>query len=255
MSITRYGTGEVRLVWRLLIILALFVALAVLLRFIPISLYTAFLASSGMAEDEALASAKAIVFEDPVWSTAIGVLNGLMSLPLVWLLIRVIERRSFQWKTVGLDWKRNSLSALALGALLALLMYFADKVISQPFGSSLPSVNEVLAGLSVAIVRWMPPPERPCTSIGQNHQRYVAPLKAPPWRILAPSLGVHQSRGTPVLQWAGKGALLSIASFRRAIHLPLPCQPSTIFYPTPRRCAEPSQGKSTTGTATSVGCT
>ena len=83
MSIIRYSTGEVRLVWRLLIIILLFVSVAVLLRFIPISLYTAFLTSSGIANEDALASAKAIVFEDPVWSTVLGILNGLMSLPLV----------------------------------------------------------------------------------------------------------------------------------------------------------------------------
>jgi membrane protease YdiL (CAAX protease family) len=152
MSIIRYRTGEVRLVWRLLIIILLFVAVAVLLRFIPISLYTAFLTSSGVVKGDALTSAKAIVFEDPVWSTVIGILNGLMSLPLVCLLIKVIERRSFSWKTVGLDWRRNSFSALAFGALLALLLYVADKVVGQAFGSSIPSVNIILAGLSIPIL-------------------------------------------------------------------------------------------------------
>lgn len=152
MSVIRYRTGEVRLVWRLLIIILLFVAVAVLLRFIPISLYTTFLTSSGMAMENAPASAKAIVFEDPVWSTVIGILNGLMSLPLVWFLVKVIERRSFAWKTVGLDWRRNSIPALAFGALLALLLYVADKVVGQASGSSIPHVNIILAGLSIPIL-------------------------------------------------------------------------------------------------------
>lgn len=152
MSIIRYRTGEVRLVWRLLIIIILFVAVAVLLRFIPISLYTAFLVRSGMAQDAALTNAKAIVFEDPVWSMVIGILNGLMSLPLVLFLTKVVERRSFAWKTVGLDWRRNSLSSFAFGALLALLMYAASQVVGHAFGASIPSVNIVLAGLSVPIV-------------------------------------------------------------------------------------------------------
>ncbi|MFQ5865978.1 MAG: lysostaphin resistance A-like protein [bacterium] len=152
MSIIRYKTGEVRLAWRLLIIIMLFVAVAVLLRFIPISLYTAFLTSSGMAQETALTNAKAIVFEDPAWSMVIGILNGLLSLPLVWFLIKVVERRSFAWKTVGLDWKRNSLSALAFGALLALLMYVGSQLVGHAFSSPIPSVNIVLAGLSVPIV-------------------------------------------------------------------------------------------------------
>ena len=152
MSIIRYRSGEVRLIWRLLIIIMLFVAVAVLLRFIPISLYTTFLTSSGMAQETALASAKAIVFEHPIWSMVIGILNGLMSLPLVWFLIKVVEKRSFAWKAVGLDWRRNSLSALAFGALLALLMYAASQIVGHVFGSSIPSVNIILAGLSVPIV-------------------------------------------------------------------------------------------------------
>jgi hypothetical protein len=105
-----------------------------------------------MAQEEALASAKAIVFEDPVWSTVIGILNGLMSLPLVWFLIEVIERRRFTWKTVGLDWRRNSLSTLAFGALLALLLYAADKVVGQAFGASIPAVDIILAGLTIPIL-------------------------------------------------------------------------------------------------------
>ncbi|UCD50227.1 MAG: CPBP family intramembrane metalloprotease [Phycisphaerales bacterium] len=151
MSTIRYGTGEVRLVWRLLIIILLFVAVAVLLRFIPICLYTGFLAHNGVAREDALARAKATVFEDPAWSTVIGILNGLMSLPLAWLVVGVIERRPFTWKTVGLDWRRSSLSALACGALLALVLYVLDKVVGLVLGASMPSVNAVLAGLSIPV--------------------------------------------------------------------------------------------------------
>jgi hypothetical protein len=58
---------------------------------------------------------------------------------------------SFAWRGVGLDWRRNSLSALAFGALLALLMYVADKVVAKALGSDIPSVKAVLARLSVPI--------------------------------------------------------------------------------------------------------
>lgn len=126
MSIVKDKAGEVRLAWRLLVVILLYVAVAALLRFIPISLYTAFLVSGGVVVEDALASASAAFFEDPVWSTVIAVLNGLMSLPLVWLLVRAIERRRLAWKTVGVDWRRNSFLALTFGALLALLLYVAD---------------------------------------------------------------------------------------------------------------------------------
>jgi membrane protease YdiL (CAAX protease family) len=152
MSIIRNRRGDIRLILRLLIILLLVVAVAVLLRFIPISIYTAVLTSSGLAEEDALAHAKATVFEDPVWSTIISILNGLMSLLLVWFMIKIIERHSFAWKTMGLDWRRNSFSFLGAGALLALLLYGSDKLVGFAFGYSIPAMNIMLAGISIPIV-------------------------------------------------------------------------------------------------------
>jgi membrane protease YdiL (CAAX protease family) len=161
MSVIRYRTGDVRLVWRVLIAVVLWVAVVFLLRFIPIFLSTAIQAGRGVDKQEALEAAKAAVFEDPIWSTGIGVIHGLMSLPIVWFLMRVIEKRSFTWKEVGLDWRRNSLSSLGFGALLALLMYTASRIVPQALGSSLPSVKTILAGLTVSTVTqnlalWIP---------------------------------------------------------------------------------------------------
>lgn len=154
VSVIRYRTGDVRLIWRVLIALVLWLTVVFLLRFIPIFLYTAIQAGRGTDRPEALEAAKAIVFEHPIWSTAIGVINGLMSLMLVWFLMIVIEKRTFTWKKVGLDWRRNSLLNLAFGALLALLIYFAGIVVDRVFGSSIPTMDTVLAGLTVsAIIR------------------------------------------------------------------------------------------------------
>jgi membrane protease YdiL (CAAX protease family) len=114
-----------------------------------------------MDRQDALEAAKAIVFEHPIWSTAIGIINGLMSLPIVWFLMKVIEKRSFAWKDVGLDWRRSSLLSLAFGALLALFMYVAVTVVDRILGSSIPTIETALAGLTVfAVVRnfalWIP---------------------------------------------------------------------------------------------------
>jgi membrane protease YdiL (CAAX protease family) len=161
MSVIKYRAGEVRVVWRVLIAVVFWVAVAILLRFIPIFLYTAIQAGGGLDKQEALASAKAIVFEHPVWSTVIGVINGLMSLPIVWFLMRVIERHSFGFKDVGLDWRRSSLLSLVFGALLALLMYTASRVVPQALGFSMPTIETILAGLTVPnvvqkFVLWIP---------------------------------------------------------------------------------------------------
>ena len=63
VSFIRYRTGEVRLVWRVLIAVVVYLAVVFLLRFIPIFLSTALQASRGIDRQDALEAAKAIVFE------------------------------------------------------------------------------------------------------------------------------------------------------------------------------------------------
>jgi membrane protease YdiL (CAAX protease family) len=105
-----------------------------------------------MEKPEAIQGAKTIVFEHTIWSTVIGVINGLISLPVVWFLMIVIEKRTFSWKKVGLNWRCNSLLNLAFGALLALIIYFASIVIDRVFGSSIPTMDTILAGLTSSAV-------------------------------------------------------------------------------------------------------
>jgi membrane protease YdiL (CAAX protease family) len=150
MTIIRNDPGEIRLVWRLILILLLFVAVAVLLRFIPIILYTKFLVSGGMAQGNALEKANTIILEDPVWSTLIGTLNGLMGFLIAWLLVKVIERSTFTWKVVGLDWRRNSLLLIILGALLAVFLFIAYIFVGYPLGSYDFSLNTLLMGVGIA---------------------------------------------------------------------------------------------------------
>jgi len=150
MSVVRNGTGEVRLAWRLIVAILLFVAIAVLLRLVPIGLYTAFLVRSGMTRGNALARAT-IILQDPVCSTAIGTLSGLMGLLIVWFLVVVIERSSFTWKAVGLDWRSNSLVVILLGAILALLLFIASVLTGYVRGHSGSSLNTPAMGVSIPI--------------------------------------------------------------------------------------------------------
>ena len=126
MGIIRNDTGEVRSVWKVILIILLFLAVEVLLRFIPISLLTAYLTRSGLTHTNALESSTTLVYEHPVYSTVIGILVGFMGLLIVWFLVRVVEKSNFTWKTVGLDWKRNSPLVILLGAVLAVLLFFAS---------------------------------------------------------------------------------------------------------------------------------
>lgn len=152
VSIIRYRTGEVRLIWRVLIAVVLYVAVAFLLRFIPIFLYTAIKAGSEVDRQEVVESAKTIVFEHPVWSTALGILNALMSFGIVWFLMKIIEKRSLGFKDLGLDWRRRSFLWLAFGVLLALLIYVGGRIVPQAFASSMPTVKTILTGMTVSAV-------------------------------------------------------------------------------------------------------
>jgi len=148
----RYRTGEVRLVWRILMAVLIYVAVAFVLRFIPIFLSTVIQSSRGIDKQEALEASKAIVFEHPIWSTTIGIINALMSFLLVWFLMKVIEKRRFTLKGVGLEWRRNSLLCLVFGALLALLIYVAGVVVNRVLGFSIPTMDSFLAGVTVSAV-------------------------------------------------------------------------------------------------------
>jgi len=152
MSIIRNDAGEVRLAWRLILIILLFVAAAVLLRLIPIRLFAAFLVGNGMAQANAIETASTIVFEDPVWSTAVGALNGLMGFLIVWFLVRVIERSSFTWEVVGLNWRNNSPLAILLGAILALGLFIAIVLTGHILGFSGSSLSTSMLGVSVPIL-------------------------------------------------------------------------------------------------------
>jgi membrane protease YdiL (CAAX protease family) len=138
--------------WRVLIVLVLYIAVVFLLRFIPISLYTELQVRKGMPRQEALDTTKVIVFEHPIWSTVIGVINGLMVLPLVWFMIRVVEKRTFVWKEIGLNWRHNSVLSLILGGLLALLMYIACRAVDFALGSSVPALDTIFASLTLTAV-------------------------------------------------------------------------------------------------------
>jgi membrane protease YdiL (CAAX protease family) len=139
-------------VWRVLLTLALWLAVVFLLRFIPIILYTAVHGGGEIPREETVAVAKEIVFEHPIWSTAIGILNAALSLPLIWFMMRVIEKRSFELKEVGLDWRHNSLAMLGSGALLALSMYIAQRIAALALGYSMPAVGTILAGVTATTV-------------------------------------------------------------------------------------------------------
>jgi membrane protease YdiL (CAAX protease family) len=147
MPIIRNDAGEIKLAWRLILVILLYVAVSVLLRLIPISLLTASLVRDGMTQGRALEKANTIILEDPVWSVVIGIISGLMGLLIVWFLVHVVERSKFTWKEVGLDWRGNSSLFILVGTLLAFLLYITYIFIEYLLGSFDSSKSTPLMGM------------------------------------------------------------------------------------------------------------
>ena len=151
MPIIKNDAGEVRLAWRLVLVILLFTAAAILLRLIPIRLFASSLVRNGMLQANAIETARTMVFEDPACSTTVGVLNGLISFLIVWFLIRVIERSNFTWEAVGLNWRNNSPLATLLGVILALCLFIAAVLTGQILGFSTSSMNPSMLSVSTPI--------------------------------------------------------------------------------------------------------
>jgi membrane protease YdiL (CAAX protease family) len=148
----RESTGEVKLIWRLILVILLYVVILVLLRLIPIGCLTASMVKDGMTRESAVEIARTIIFEDPIWSMGLGILSGLMGFLMVWFLVRVVEKSAFAWKAFGLDWRRSSPSMILLGVLLAGILFAAYMLVAHLLGVSVPSANMLLAGVSLGVI-------------------------------------------------------------------------------------------------------
>jgi membrane protease YdiL (CAAX protease family) len=147
----RTSTGEYRTIWRVIFIILLFLVMQVLVRLIPIGLLTVFWVKSGVTHTSAVESARTIVFEDPVWTTLIGLIIGLMGFLIVWFLVHIVEKSDFSLKTIGLDWRRNSPSMILWGALLAVVLFIAYMILACFLGSPNSSVSMLFRGVSFTV--------------------------------------------------------------------------------------------------------
>lgn len=128
--------GEIRLIFRFLIMLGLILIVAFLLRFIPITIKSQFLIQDGLPKDEALQSARELFLETPIWNTILGTIQGAVWLLIVIFLIKVIEKKPFTWEAIGLNWRRTTPYYLILGLLIGGLMYFSYLFLGQILGSN-----------------------------------------------------------------------------------------------------------------------
>ncbi len=144
--------GELRLLWRFLILMVAILVLAFLLRFVPITIHSQLLIHDGLTREEAVQSAKTLFLEDPTWQAVLGAIQGMMWFAVIWFLIRIVEKKTFAWKDLGLDWRRSSLSDIGLGAALAVLLYVVPLGLGKVLGSITSPTAEMLTNPGVGTI-------------------------------------------------------------------------------------------------------
>lgn len=124
MVILKNKSGEVRLIWRIILLVLVFLLFAYLLRYLPIRIMTAIYIHQGTSPSAAQSRAWSLFMEDPIGSSIPGILQGLIWYLLVFLIIKWVEKGTPTWKSFGLAAGRKVFWFTGLGFVFGLLMYF-----------------------------------------------------------------------------------------------------------------------------------
>ena len=134
--ILKNKNGEIRRVWRLLLLVSPFLLAAYLLRYIPVRIQTRILINQGLSESSALAQARYMFLEDPTGASIVGIIQGSLWYVLVYLLVRSIEKQPCTLRSFGLAPNKNNPVLLILGVVLGLIMFFIYFAVDITFDKS-----------------------------------------------------------------------------------------------------------------------
>ena len=121
--ILKNSKEKVRLIWQLLILVVPFLLAAYLLRYVPIRIQTGILIEQGLSKSAALAQARNLFLEDPIGSSSVGIVQGLLWYVIVGFLIRIVNRRSCDLQSFGLSLRGRRILLVPLGLVLGLIIY------------------------------------------------------------------------------------------------------------------------------------
>jgi membrane protease YdiL (CAAX protease family) len=144
---------QIRLVWRLFMLVVPFFLAAYLLRYVPIRIQAGILMDRGLPGPAALSQARVMFLEDPVGVSVIGIIQGLLWFLLVCANLRYIEKRPCTSKSFGLSFDGKRLVLVAPGILLGLVIYFSYFAVEGASGqSSLPWSPVKMAVLPLILI-------------------------------------------------------------------------------------------------------
>jgi hypothetical protein len=108
--ILKNSEGLVRIIWQLLILVVPFPLGAYLLRYVPIRIQMGSLIDQGISESAALSRARYLFLEDPIGSSAVGIIQGPLWYALICFLIKSIDKQSCNLKSLGLTLRGTNFS-------------------------------------------------------------------------------------------------------------------------------------------------
>jgi membrane protease YdiL (CAAX protease family) len=125
--------GQVRLIWHLFLLVVPFLLVAYLLRYAPIRIQTRILVEQGLPESAALSQARNLFLENPIGTSSVGIVQGLLWYGLVCFLVRSLEKDPCRMRSFGLSLDGKSPMLMILGFITGLMMYFGYFAVGSIF--------------------------------------------------------------------------------------------------------------------------
>lgn len=111
--------GEVRLIWKVIILVCGFFVVTFLLEELFVWIVRYGVIRTGVMGSEATDQARQIVERYPSLDNLLALAEGLIWLLIGWVLVTRVEKQPFKSQLVGFEWKKNSVWMILLGIAIA----------------------------------------------------------------------------------------------------------------------------------------
>jgi hypothetical protein len=133
MKLLKNDEGDVRLIWKVLLLVVGFFAVTYLLEefFVWIAKYGVI--RTGVLGSEATDQAHQFVSEFPPAGDLFAIAEGLIWLLIGWILVSKVEKQPFKSQLIGFEWKKNSIIMILIGVVIATLFVVFSIVMNVVF--------------------------------------------------------------------------------------------------------------------------
>jgi membrane protease YdiL (CAAX protease family) len=121
MKLFKNEQGEVKLIWKVMLLIGGFFIVTILLKEVLV-----WLAANGYIHQSISSSSEARNFMDEsmLGGNLLAVLEGILWFVLAWILVSVIEKRPFKSQLTGFKWNKSSIWMIVAGIVLAAIYVY-----------------------------------------------------------------------------------------------------------------------------------